>query len=92
MLGGLGIFGLPTMISNGKDGTANGAIGSVINAIISALIGMAVAFILTLLFCPKEYDEVIAEETPTLKPEGANPEHIVSPASGTVRRRKLLTT
>lgn len=84
MLGGLGIFGLPTMISNGKDGTANGAIGSVINAIISALIGMAVAFILTLLFCPKEYDEVIAEETPTLKPEGANPEHIVSPASGTV--------
>ena len=59
MMGGLGIFALPTMISNGRDGTANGAIGSVIHAVLSALIGMVVAFVLTMIFCEKEYDEEI---------------------------------
>ena len=84
MMGGLGIFALPTMISNGKDGTANGAIGSMVHAAISAVIGMVVAFVLTMILCPKEYDEVSAEETPTLKPEVGNTQHIAAPASGEV--------
>ena len=84
MMGGLGIFALPTMISNGKDGTANGAIGSMVHASISAVIGMVVAFVLTMILCPKEYDEVNAEETPTSKPEVGNAQHIAAPASGEV--------
>ena len=86
MMGGLGIFALPTMISNGRDGTANGAIGSVIHAVISAHIGMVVAFVLTMIFCEKEYDEEIIEVSPTIDPttktKGIAPESISSPATG----------
>lgn len=86
MMGGLGIFALPTMISNGRDGTANGAIGSVIHAVLSALIGMVVAFVLTMIFCEKEYDEEIIEVSPTIDPttktKGIAPESISSPATG----------
>ena len=88
MMGGLGIFALPTMISNGRDGTANGAIGSVIHAVLSALIGMVVAFVLTMIFCEKEYDEEIIEVSPTIDPttktKGIAPESISSPAAGEV--------
>lgn len=88
MMGGLGIFALPTMISNGRDGTANGAIGSVIHAVLSALIGMVVAFVLTMIFCEKEYDEEIIEVAPTINPttkaKGIAPESISSPATGEV--------
>ena len=88
MMGGLGIFALPTMISNGRDGTANGAIGSVIHAVLSALIGMVVAFVLTMIFCEKEYDEEIIEVAPTINPttkaKGIAPESISSPAAGEV--------
>lgn len=88
MMGGLGIFALPTMISNGRDGTANGAIGSVIHAVLSALIGMVVAFVLTMIFCEKEYDEEIIEvaptNNPTTKAKGIAPESISSPATGEV--------
>ena len=86
MMGGLGIFALPTMISNGRDGTANGAVGSVIHAVVSALIGMVVAFVLTMIFCEKEYDEEIIEVSPTIDPttktKGIAPESISSPATG----------
>ena len=88
MMGGLGIFALPTMISNGRDGTANGAIGSVIHAVLSALIGMVVAFVLTMIFCEKEYDEEIIEVSPTIDPttktKGIAPESISSPVAGEV--------
>ena len=88
MMGGLGIFALPTMISNGRDGTANGAVGSVIHAVLSALIGMVVAFVLTMIFCEKEYDEEIIEVSPTIDPttktKGIAPESISSPAAGEV--------
>ena len=88
MMGGLGIFALPTMISNGRDGTANGAVGSVIHAVVSALIGMVVAFVLTMIFCEKEYDEEIIEVSPTIDPttktKGIAPESISSPAAGEV--------
>lgn len=88
MMGGLGIFALPTMISNGRDGTANGAVGSVIHAVLSALIGMVVAFVLTMIFCEKEYDEEIIEVSPTIDPttktKGIAPESISSPVAGEV--------
>ena len=88
MMGGLGIFALPTMISNGRDGTANGAVGSVIHAVVSALIGMVVAFVLTMIFCEKEYDEEIIEVSPTIDPttktKGIAPESISSPVAGEV--------
>lgn len=88
MMGGLGIFALPTMISNGRDGTANGAVGSVIHAVVSALIGIVVAFVLTMIFCEKEYDEEIIEVSPTIDPttktKGIAPESISSPAAGEV--------
>ena len=88
MMGGLGIFALPTMISNGRDGTANGAVGSVIHAVVSALNGMVVAFVLTMIFCEKEYDEEIIEVSPTIDPttktKGIAPESISSPVAGEV--------
>ena len=88
MMGGLGIFALPTMISNGRDGTANGAVGTVIHAVLSALIGMVVAFVLTMIFCEKEYDEEIIEVSPTIDPttktKGIAPESISSPVAGEV--------
>lgn len=85
MMGGLGIFALPTMISNGKDGTANGAMGSMIHAALSAVIGMVVAFVLTMIFCPKEYDEeTTVVETSSGETKSVSAETIATPVVGQV--------
>lgn len=84
MMGGLGIFALPTMISNGKDGTANGAMGSVIHAALSAVIGMIVAFVLTMIFCPKEYDDEEVAVDVTIDTKAVSPETIAAPVVGQV--------
>ncbi|GFH41602.1 PTS beta-glucoside transporter subunit EIIBCA [Lactococcus hodotermopsidis] len=83
-MGGMGIFALPTMISNGADGLAKGSITSLVNAVISAVIGMVVAFVLTMILCPKEYDAKTVEVDLTVDAKIVSEEAIFAPATGNV--------
>lgn len=87
-MGGLGIFAFPTFISSGlKKGVEKGSMGSVINVAISIVIGMAVAYILTLLLVKKEYDAetVIPTKAATgQKHVATQKETLVTPVVGEV--------